>query len=238
MKLDILVLASHPDDAELGCSGTIAAHIQKGYKVGIIDMTRGELGTRGSVADRKKESENSARILGLSVRENLELEDGFFSEGPDECHAVLKAIRKYRPEIIFANAPEDRHPDHGRGGRLAIKAGFLSGLAKIETYVENIKQEPWRARHIFHYIQDKYLHPDFVVDISGFWEIKEACIMAFKTQFYDPESIEPLTYISDPDFMPFVRARARELGHSIGVSYGEGFLKSKQIGLENLLDIR
>lgn len=237
MKLDILVLAAHPDDAELGCSGTIAAHIQKGYKVGIVDLTRGELGTRGSAETRKKEAENAAKIMGIVARENLGLADGFFSESKEECLEVIKVIRKYQPDIILANAPEDRHPDHGRGGKLAVRAGFLSGLIKIESWEGDQKQSPWRARHIFHYIQDRHLKPDFVIDISAFWEVKMAALKAFTTQFYNPESNEPSTYISSNEFLDFVEARAKEMGHSIGVRYGEGFIKEKQIAVSNLMDI-
>lgn len=229
MKLDILVFAAHPDDAELSCSGTIAAHVAQGKKVGVVDLTRGELGTRGNVETRKQEAEESSKILGLSVRDNLGFADGFFNN--DQAHMIelIKSIRTYQPDIVLCNAVEDRHPDHGRGGEIASRACFLSGLRKIET-----GQSPWRPRLVFHYIQDRMLKPDFIMDISNFYDKKIASIRAFKTQFFDPESNEPETYISNPVFFQFVEARCIEFGHAIGVKYGEGFTKEKQLGVSSL----
>ena len=226
MKLDILVLAAHPDDAELGCGGTILKHVAMGHKVGVVDLTRGELGTRGTPETRAKEAADSAKILGLSVRENLGLPDGFFVNGKEHQLEVVKAIRKYQPDIILANAVYDRHPDHGRGSELAFEASFLSGLKKVET-----GQSPWRAKTVYHYIQSQLLQPDFVVDVSDFWEKKIEAIRAFKTQFHDPNNKEPDTFISSPAFMKLVESRGHEYGHSIGVKYGEGYTVRRSIGV-------
>jgi bacillithiol biosynthesis deacetylase BshB1 len=237
MKLDILVFAAHPDDAELSCGGTIISQISKGKKVGIIDLTRGELGTRGSAALRDKEAMAAAKILGIHVRENALFADGFFKN--DETHnlELVKCIRKYQPEIVLANAAHDRHPDHGRGSELASRACFLSGLRKVETKFENKNQKEWRPKAVFHYIQDRYIIPDFVVDISKQWEKKVKAIKAYKSQFHDPSSKEPQTYISDPEFFSFIEARGREMGHAIGMKYGEGFTKERQVGVKDLFDL-
>jgi N-acetylglucosamine malate deacetylase 1 len=234
MKLDVLVFAAHPDDAELGCGGTIASLVAAGKKVGIVDLTEGELGTRGTAETRKEEANNSAKILGLSARENLALGDGFFEINEESISSLIKMIRKYQPETILANAPEDRHPDHGRGGALQVRAAFLSGLVKIATELDGKKQIPWRATHFYHYIQDRYLTPDFVVDISDFFDQKIVAIRAFKSQFNSSGTGEPQTYISSPEFWDFIKARAQEVGHSAGFTYGEGFVKSKQLGLKSL----
>ena len=195
-KLDILVIAAHPDDAELGCSGTIAAHIAKGFKVGIVDLTHGEMGTRGTPEIRLQEAEEAGRILGLSARENLGFKDIYFKD--DEAHQLelIKVIRKYQPEIVLANAITDRHPDHGKGASLASNACFMSGLRKIETELDGELQKAWRPKFVYHYIQNNYIQPDFIVDISAHWDIKVASIMAFKSQFYDPSSQEPASFIS------------------------------------------
>lgn len=238
MKLDILVLAAHPDDAELGCGGTILHHVSLGHKVGVVDFTQGELGTRGTVQTREQEAAASAKILGLSVRENLKLADGFFKN--DEAHQrkVIQAIRKYQPEIVLANAVYDRHSDHGRAAELASDACFLSGLAKIETFDEQgIPQKPWRPKVVYHYIQSLFIEPDFVMDVSAHWPKKVEAIKAFKTQFYDPSSSEPQTYISSPDFLRMIESRGVELGHAIGVKYAEGFTVKRYPGVKNLLDL-
>ncbi len=234
MKLDVLVFASHPDDAELGCSGTIASLVAEGKKVGVIDLTKGELGTRGTAETRSEEAKVSASILGLSARENLDLGDGFFEINEQTLLDLVRMIRKYQPTTILANATEDRHPDHGRGGALQLRASFLSGLVKIKTELEGVNQTPWRAVNFYHYIQDRYLTPDFVVDVTPFWETKITSIKAFKSQFKVENSNEPETYISSPEFWDFITARAQEFGHSAGFKYGEGFVKSKQIGLKSL----
>ncbi|RZS97741.1 bacillithiol biosynthesis deacetylase BshB1 [Cecembia calidifontis] len=238
MKLDILVIAAHPDDAELACSGTIASHVAKGYKVGILDLTQGEMGTRGTPNLRLKESDLSAKILNLTARENLGLRDIFFKD--DEVHQleIIKVIRKYRPEIVLANAVSDRHPDHGKGASLASHACFMSGLRKIETELDGEIQEAWRPKFVYHYIQNNYIKPDFVVDISDYWDKKIQSIKAFKSQFYDPNSKEPESFISSEGFLGFIEARAKEFGHSIMVKYGEGFTVERMIGVDDLFNLK
>ena len=239
IKLDILVLAVHPDDAELGCSGTILKQKALGHKVGIVDFTVGELGTRGSGKLRLVESADAAKVMNLDIRENLGFRDGFFKNDEEHQLKIIEKIRKYRPEILIINAPEDRHPDHGRAGALATEAAFYSGLRKVETTDEDGNaQNEWRPKQIFQYIQDRYLEPDFVIDITEYWDKKVEAIKAFKSQFYDPNSPEPQSYISSADFFDFVEARAREMGHKIGATYGEGFMKTKTIGVSQLFDIK
>lgn len=237
MKLDILVIAAHPDDAELGCGGTIAKHIAAGLHVGVVDLTRGELGTRGSVEVRKAEAIESSRILRLSVRENLNLQDGYFKNDPESQAKVIQSLRKYRPEIVLANATHDRHPDHGRGAELAFEACFYAGLAKIETEFEGAAQQAWRPKAFYHFIQSQYIQPDLIVDVSDHWSTKMNAIRAFKSQFHNPDSKEAETYISNPAFLKMVEARAVELGHSIGVKYGEGFTVRRTVGVSNMLDL-
>lgn len=239
MKLDILVFAAHPDDAELGCSGTIASHIAQGKKVGVIDFTRGEMGTRGTPITRDNEAAEASKILQLSARENLGFRDVFFENNTEHQLALISMIRKYQPEIVLCNAPHDRHPDHGKGSELASKSCFLSGLIKIQTVDSEGKiQEAWRPKAVYHYIQDRYIQPDFVVDITEFWDTKIASIKAYQTQFFsNVDSQEPQTYISRPDFLNFVEARAREMGHPMGFTFGEGFVKERHIGVKNLFDL-
>ena len=237
MKLDILVLAAHPDDAELGCGGTIIKHIGDGLKVGVVDLTRGELGTRGTAQTRDKEASDSAKILGLTVRENLNLPDGFFQNSKEHQLEVVKVIRKYQPAVVLANATYDRHPDHGRGADLAFHACFLSGLSKIETESNGVKQNPWGPKALYHFVQSQFIEPDFIIDISGSWEKKLEAIRTFKTQFHDASSKEPETYISNPGFLRMIEARATEMGHAIGVKYGEGFVVRRWIGVKSLFDI-
>ena len=231
IKLDILVMAAHPDDAELSCSGTMLAAIAQGKKVGIVDFTRGELGTRGTAEIRLQESAAASQIMGLHARENLELADGFFQNDQASQMKLIQVIRRYQPDIVLANALEDRHPDHGKGAKLAIDACFLAGLRQIKTKDARKEQVAWRPKHLFHYIQDRYLEPDFVLDVSAHWDTKEKAIRAFKSQFFDPSSSEPMSYISSPEFLKFIESRSRELGHKIGVTYGEGFQSQRKIGL-------
>jgi bacillithiol biosynthesis deacetylase BshB1 len=238
MKLDILVFAVHPDDAELGCSGTILKNIAAGKKVGIIDLTRGELGTRGTAETRDVEAADSAKILGLHARENLGIRDGFFKNDEEHQLQIIRMIRKYQPEIILSNALADRHPDHGRASNLVHDSIFLSGLLKIETTLDGIAQEPWRPRLSLHYIQDMYIKPDIIVDITPFIDKKVASIQAFKTQFYNPDHQEAATYISSPDFFETVLARAREFGKSIGATFGEGFTSHKLLGVDDLFNLK
>jgi len=238
MKLDILVFAVHPDDAELGCSGTILKHIAMGKKVGIVDFTRGELGTRGSAEIRDAEAADSARIMGLHTRENLSFKDGFFKNDEEHQLEVIKMVRKYQPEIILTNALHDRHPDHGRAGNLANDAIFLSGLRRIETEIDGFVQKEWRPRLVLQYIQDRYIEPDIIIDITEFSDQKVAAIRAFKTQFDSPDQSEPQTYISSPEFLESVIARAREFGKQIGAQYGEGFTSRKLLGVDSLFELR
>lgn len=238
MKLDILAIGSHPDDVELGCGGTIAKEIQRGKIVGIIDLTRGELGTRGTAETRDEESKASAKILGVTVRENLEFADGFFVNDRKHQLEVIKMIRKYRPEIVLCNAIEDRHIDHGKGSQLVSDACFLSGLIKIETEVEGEKQEQWRPKQVYHYIQWKNIEPDVVVDVTGFLDIKLKAVLAFQTQFYDPKSKLPETPISSKNFTDSVDYRARDLGRIIGVEHGEGFTVERYVAVESLFDLK
>jgi bacillithiol biosynthesis deacetylase BshB1 len=239
LKLDILVLAVHPDDAELGCAGTILKHIALGKKVGIVDLTRGELGTRGSAEIRDEEAAAAAKILGLAVRENLAIPDGFFENTRQYQLKVIQAIRKYQPEIIITNAYYDRHPDHKRACDLVNDSAFLSGLRKIETIEGGKVQDPWRANLLLHFIQDVYIKPDVVVDITDYWDTKIKSIYAYGSQFYNPEwTNEPQTYISTPEFFAVVEARARELGKSINVKFAEGFTSRKILGVDNLFDLK
>ncbi|MCD8540318.1 MAG: bacillithiol biosynthesis deacetylase BshB1 [Leadbetterella sp.] len=238
MKTDILVFAAHPDDAELGCSATIAKEVAGGKKVVIADLTQGELGTRGSGPLRLQEAAASAAVLQLSARENLGFKDGFFRNDPEHQLEIIRVIRKYQPEIVLLNAPEDRHPDHGRAAQLCTEACFYSGLRRVVTHADDgSEQAPWRPKNAFHYIQDRFLKPDLVVDVSDFWDTKIASVLAFKSQFFDPESPEPASYISSPEFLDFIHSRGQELGHQIGARYGEGFIKSKMLGVNSLFDL-
>ncbi|WP_339922466.1 bacillithiol biosynthesis deacetylase BshB1 [uncultured Cyclobacterium sp.] len=237
MKLDILAIAAHPDDIELACSGTLASHRDKGYSVGILDLTQGEMGTRGTPELRMQESEASAKILRLNARENLGFKDIYFKDDLDHQVAIARLIRKYQPEIVLANAVEDRHPDHGKGGSLASHACFISGLRKLETEFDGVAQDPWRPKFIYHYIQNQYLEPDLVVDVSDYWEVKKESILAFKSQFHDPNSNEPESFISSPEFLDFIEARSRELGHKINVKFGEGFTVERVAGVKDLFDL-
>jgi len=237
MKLDILAIASHPDDAELGCVGTLLGAAAQGKKVGVVDLTRGELGTRGTPEIRAAEAAASAKILGLHARENLGLPDGFFRNDREHQLPIIAAVRRYQPEIVLLNALHDRHPDHGRGSQLASEACFLAGLRMIETLdADGQPQAAWRPKQVYHYIQDRQIAPDFVVDITPHWETKLASIRAFRTQFHDPASSsnEPQTYISGANFFNFLEARAREMGHIIGVDFGEGFTAERALGVRDL----
>ena len=238
LKLDILVLSVHPDDAELGCAGTILKHIALGKKVGIVDLTRGELGTRGTAEIRAQEAAASAQILGLAVRENLGLPDGFFQNDKEHQLKVIAAIRKYQPQIIITNAYHDRHPDHGRASDLVETATFLSGLRKIETSINGEVQEPWRPELLLHFIQDEYIKPDILIDVTDYWDKKIESIHAFGSQFFNPNwENEPQTYISSPEFVQVIEARAREFGKAIKVKYAEGFTSRKILGVDNLFSL-
>jgi bacillithiol biosynthesis deacetylase BshB1 len=237
MKTDILVISAHPDDAELSCGGTILAQIAAGNTVGMIDLTRGEMGTRGNPELRLQEAAAAANILGVKYRENLGFRDGFFLN--DETHQmeIIRIIRKYRPGIILSNAVSDRHVDHGRAAQLVKDSCFLAGLQKVETFEDNQLQQAWRPQALYHYIQSYFMMPDFVVDVSDFWPKKMEAIKAFGSQFFDPVSREPETFISKPGFMEFIESRGRELGMHIGVTYGEGFVKNRYLGVKNLFNL-
>ena len=238
MKLDILAIGIHPDDVELSCSGTLLSHIAMGNKVGILDMTHGELGTRGTPALRLQEAAEAAKIMGASIRETLDLKDGLFSNTTENKLKIIQVIRKYQPEIVLANAIEDRHPDHGRAAKMTSEACFLSGLLKIPTTdKEGIAQQHWRPKAVYHYIQDYTLQPNFVVDITGFIDRKMECIMAFKSQFYNPDSNELITPIATKDFLESVKAKNRVHGRFIGVEFGEGFNLPRPVGVNNLFHL-
>ena len=234
MKLDILAFGAHPDDIELNCAGTLLTEKINGKKVGVVDITQGEVGTRGSAEIRRKEASAAGKILQLDVRENLELADGFFKNDEFHQRKVIKAIRKYQPSIILCNAPEDRHPDHGKAAQLIEDAAFLSGLRKIVTTGDDgLQQEAWKLPYVFNYIQDRYLHPNFVIDISDVMEQKIAAIRAYATQFDNADINEPQTYISTPDFLDSIIYRSKMYGKMIGVKYAEGFISKKMIGFNN-----
>lgn len=237
MKLDILAFGAHPDDVELSASGTVLKHIAAGKKVGIIDMTQGELGTRGTKETRKEEAAASSKILGLSARHNLKLADGFFDNNEESKRLIIEQIRKYKPEIVLANAVNDRHPDHGRASKLVSEAAFLAGLVKIKTSLDGVEQEPHRPKVVYHYIQDFYLEPDFVVDVSEYYDKKMEAIQAFKTQFYDPNSDEPETPISGKEFLLFIESRMRQFGRAIGAKYAEGFTVERAPGVDLFSDL-
>ena len=234
MKLDILAFGAHPDDIELGCGATIAKEVSLGKKVGIVDLTQGELGTRGSAELRMIEASNAAKILGVSVRENLGFADGFFTNDKKHQLEIIKMIRKYQPDIVLCNAIDDRHIDHGKGSKLVSDACFLSGLMKIETELEGKQQEKWRPKHVYHYIQWKNIAPDFVIDVTGFIHKKQAAVLAYSSQFYDPNSKEPESPITSKTFIESINYRSRDLGRLIGVEYAEGFTSERYVAAENL----
>jgi bacillithiol biosynthesis deacetylase BshB1 len=237
MKLDILAFGAHPDDVELGCAGTILKEISLGKKVGIIDLTRGELGTRGSSEIRDQEANAAAKILGVSIRENLSFRDGFFKNDEEHQLQIIKMIRKYQPEIVLCNAIDDRHIDHGKGSKLVSDACFLSGLMKIETSINNEKQTAWRPKLVYHYIQWKNIEPDFVVDITGHTDVKVASILAYSSQFYDPNSKEPESPISSKNFLESLNYRSRDLGRLTGLDHAEGFTVERYLAVNSLGDL-
>lgn len=238
MKVDILAFGAHPDDVELGCAGTILKEISLGKKVGIIDLTRGELGTRGSAEIRDQEANAAAKILGVVARENLEMRDGFFVNDEKHQLEIIKMIRKYQPEIVLCNAIDDRHIDHGKGSKLVSDACFLSGLIKIETELNGEQQKAWRPKVVYHYIQWKNIEPDFVVDITGFTDKKIESILAYSSQFYDPKSKEPESPISSKNFLESLNYRSRDLGRIAGVEHAEGFTVERHLAVNSLADLK
>lgn len=237
MKLDILAIGSHPDDVELSCAGTIAKEVDRGKKVGILDLTRGELGTRGTAETREREAANATKILNVSVRENLGFKDGFFENNQEHQLEIIKILRKYRPEVVLCNAVDDRHIDHGKGAKLVSDACFLSGLMKIDTEDENGKQEAWRPKNVYHYIQWKNLNPDVVVDISGYIDKKLEAVKAYETQFFKEDSKEPATPISSDNFLDSITYRARDLGRIIGTEHAEGFTVERYPAVDSIFDL-
>ena len=238
MKIDILAIGAHPDDVELGCGATLAKEVTAGKKVGILDLTRGELGTRGTAEIRDKEAAKAAEILGVAFRRNLEFLDGFLVNNPASQLEIIKIIRKYKPEIVLCNAIDDRHIDHPKASKMAADACFLSGLRKIETIFEGNKQEAWRPKNVYHYIQWKNIEPDFVVDVTGFMDKKMEAILAYESQFYDPNTSEPETPISSKNFLDSLTYRARDLGRLTGVDYAEGFTVERYPAVDSLFDIK
>jgi bacillithiol biosynthesis deacetylase BshB1 len=238
MKLDILAIGVHPDDVELGCSGTILKHIAQGKKVGILDLTKGELGSRGSGDLRIEEAKKSATILGVEIRENLGFADGFFKNDKNHQIEIIKILRKYQPDIVLCNSPRDRHPDHGRASELVYESCFYSGLVKIETVINGEIQELWRPRAVYHYIQDRFLKPDFVVDVSGYVDKKMEAIMAFSSQFYNPDSAAPETPISSEKFLDFVKSRMANFGRDINADYAEGYTVDRVVGVEDITKLK
>jgi N-acetylglucosamine malate deacetylase 1 len=237
MKLDLLAIGVHPDDVELSCSGTVINEVKRGKKAGILDLTQGELGTRGTIETRYAEATSAAKIMGVQVRENLKMRDGFFRNDEEHQLQLIQAIRTYQPEVVLANALDDRHPDHGRAGQLIATACFLAGLIKIETKDRSGKpQQRWRPKYVLHYLQDWYHEPDLLIDITDSFEQRMKAIEAYATQFYNPDNGDegPQTYISTPDFLDSVIGRARMMGKRIGVKYAEGFICEKKIGISNL----
>ena len=237
MHVDILVIMAHPDDAELSCSGTILSSISNGMSVGIIDLTKGELGTRGNEKIRLKEADDSAKVLGVKFRDNLGLRDGFFDSNEKSVLSLIEKIRLHTPNIIITNAKIDRHPDHENASKLVKKASFLSGLIKIKTKINNKNQDLFRPNIILYCIQNNYINPDFIVDISKYFDKKIESIKCFKSQFYNPKSEEDESFISTEGFMNFINARSVEMGHSIGVKHGEGFTSDSKIKIDNLFNI-
>ena len=237
MKLDILAFGAHPDDVELSSGGTLAKHVSLGYKVGIIDLTLSELSTRGTVEKRLIEAEVAQEALGAHVRENLNMRDGFFKIDEEHLLRVIQVIRKYQPEIILANSPSDRHPDHGRGGELVKQANFMAGLVKIETELDGKPQEVWRSKAFYHYIQFTHHEPDFIVDIRGFADQKRKSLKAYKSQFFDPNSNEPETLIASKEFMDMIESRNTVFGARASIFEGEGFISDLKPGIKDLFDI-
>jgi bacillithiol biosynthesis deacetylase BshB1 len=238
MKVDILAFAAHPDDIELSASGTIMKHIAMGKTVAIVDLTQGEMGSRGTIETRYSEAEDASNIMGLSARVNLKMADGFFEISTENKIKIIEQLRYFQPDIVLANATSDRHPDHGRGSQLVSEACFLSGLLKIETTLNGVNQQKWRPKSVYHYIQDHYIKPDFVVDVSEFIERKIDSILAYKTQFFNPEDKGPKTPISGEDFLEFLKGRWREYGRAIGADYAEGFTVERTLGVEDITKLK
>ncbi len=232
--VDILCITAHPDDVEIGCAGTVLKHVAAGKSVGLVELTAGELGTRGTPELRKLEAEAGMHVLGARFRYQLGLPDGFFRKDEASLMKVIAAIRRHRPRVIITNALRDRHPDHGRAAALVAEASFLSGLRRINTTDDGAAQDAWRATTVLHMVQDHWIDPHFVIDITPFWAQKQDALACFKSQFHDPRSTEPGSPISTPEFLPFLEARAREMGRLIGTTYGEGFICTRPPGVVDI----
>ena len=237
LQVDILCITAHPDDVEISCAGTVLKHVAAGKRVGLVELTAGELGTRGTPTIRAQEAEEGRKVLGAEFRYQLGLPDGFFRPDEESLRKVVAAIRAHRPQVLITNAVRDRHPDHGRGAALVAEAAFLSGLRRIETVQEGHAQQPWRSVNVLHVIQDRWIDPDIVVDISAHWEGKKAALACFKSQFYDPDSTEPVSPISVPEFLPTLEGRARDMGRIIGVPFGEGFTSARALGVNDITSL-
>ncbi len=238
MELDILAFGAHPDDTELGCAGVLSKHAQMGHKVGVVDLTMGEAGTRGTAEIRMQEAAAAADIIGLVVRENLKWPDAYFEDNASSRNDIIRVIRKYRPKIILAPAVEDRHPDHARAAKIISEAAFYSGLRKISTDDEGTPQDVWRANQLYHYIQSNFIQPDFVVDVTEQWDTKMNAIKAFKSQFFDPDSSEPVSPIATESFLEFIKSRAVDLGRPAYFDYAEGFTANRTLGVNSLTDLK
>lgn len=238
MKIDILAIGVHPDDVELSCSGTIAKEIKMGKTVGILDLSKGELGTRGNAELRTKEAKDAAKILGVNFRKQLDFKDGFFENNEAHQKQIIEIIRLHQPQIVLCNALSDRHPDHGRAAKLVADACFYSGLVKVETKHQGQDQGAWRPAAVYHYIQDQFIHPDFVIDVSDYMDLKHKAIKAFSSQFYNPNSKEPSTPISSKEFLENLNAKMSIWGRSIGVAYAEGYTANRYIGVRSLFDLK
>ena len=234
-KVNILAFGAHPDDVEISAGGTIAKHIALGQKIAFVDLTRGELGTRGTADTRDQEAREAAKVFGISARINLDLGDGFFEHNQQNLTKVIETIRHFRPDLVLANAIHDRHPDHAKGAKLVADACFLAGLPKIETYWNGEAQTSWRPKNLFHYIQDRYLQPDFAIDVSDFVDLKFKALKCYKTQFHDPNSKEPQTPISGESFFAFLESRMRDVGRAMQVDFAEGFTTSRLMGINNFM---
>lgn len=238
MKVDILAIGIHPDDVELSASGTLLRHAARGKTFGLLDLSRGELGTRGTPEIRAQEALDSAKMMGADFRETLDIPDGLFVSEPANWLKIIRVLRASRPELVLCNAPDDRHPDHGRAAKMVLDACFYAGLAKVETADnKGVMQEKWRPRAVYHYVQDKQLTPDFVVDITPYFHRKMEAILAFRSQFYDPNDEGPQTPISGKDFLEFMEAKARVFGRPVGAQYAEGFIFSRTPGVSDLFDL-
>lgn len=236
-QVDMLCITAHPDDVEIAMAGTVLHHLALGYSVGLVELTAGELGTRGTPEIRMQEAETALNVLGASFRYQLGLADGFFRPDTESLERVITAVRRHRPKVVLTNAVRDRHPDHGRGAALVAEACFLSGLRRIPTMDQGVQQEAWRPVTVLHAVQDHWIDPDLIIDITPYWPKKMESLLCFTSQFYDPASTEPTSPIASPDFLPFLEARSREMGRLLGVTFGEGFTTARPMGITDVMEL-